>query len=194
METNQISHTDDYTFSPNYNENQKSITNYSSNNTSKTIIDNTKKKRRANLSEEEREIANQKQQQYRSSFTDEKRLIYKAKNAEYQRQYYLKKKLSNPEWCDENRLKNNNYKRMKYAEMVAAEKILQKRSVVSTGIIDEEDSDDSEFGELNKLKTQDLQVLANKRQQLLEAQRNYKKTNTKWAPIVQSWDEQNPCR
>ena len=72
------------------------------------------------------------------------------------------------------------YKRARYAQLKEAEKTLQT-------ISDEEDTAD---------KVQQLQLLANRRQQILQYARNYRQTHhhRSWVPIPQVWDEDNPCR
>ena len=123
----------------------------------------------------------------------------KANNANHQRQY-AKAKQSDPEWRESKRLRNNAYKRAKYAEMVAAEKLLlqQKQHSIDSNASEEEavveEEKESDQGERERLEQQELQVLANKRRQLLDAHREYKRTNKQWLPIMQTWDEQNPCR
>ena len=155
---------------------------------------------RANLSDEERAIRNEKQRQYRANLSEEKKAIMRAKNANHQRQY-VKAKQSDPEWRENKRLRNNAYKRAKYAEMVAAERLLlhQKQHYIDSNATEEEAivvENESEFAQVERerLEQQELQVLANKRRQLLDAHREYKRTNKQWLPIMQTWDEQNPCR
>ena len=106
----------------------------------------------------------------------------RAKNANHQRQY-AKAKQSDPEWRENKRLKNNAYKRAKYAEMVAAERLLlhpKQHSIYSNATagepVEENEKELPQEGERLE-KQEELQVLANKRRQLLDAHREYKRTN-----------------
>jgi len=65
---------------------------------------------------------------------------------------------------------------------------------LSTNIAITEDENEFENHDNRYLEIEQLQRLANKRRQLLEAQRTYKKTNQQWVTIVQTWDEENPCK
>ena len=84
--------------------------------------------------------------------------------------------------------------------MVAAERLLlhpKQHSIDSNATEEEavvEEEKESDQVERERLEQQELQVLANKRRQLLDAHREYKRTNKQWLPIMQTWDEQNPCR
>ena len=164
----------------------------------RAIINQKKRRHQTNLSDDERATRNEKQRQYRANLSEEKKAIMRAKNANHQRQY-AKAKQSDPEWRESKRLRNNAYKRAKYAEMVAAEKLLlqQKQHSIDSNATEEavvEEEKESDQGERERLEQQELQVLANKRRQLLDAHREYKRTNKQWLPIMQTWDEQNPCR
>jgi len=84
--------------------------------------------------------------------------------------------------------------------MVAAERLLlhpKQHSIYSNATagepVEENEKELPQEGERLE-KQEELQVLANKRRQLLDAHREYKRTNKQWLPIMQTWDEQNPCR
>jgi hypothetical protein len=77
---------------------------------------------------------------------------------------------------------NRVYKKARYAQLREAEEMLKARS-------NEEMSDDIDI--------QQLQRLANRRQQILEYARTYRQNHQRhrrWVPIQQVWDEDNPCR
>ena len=90
--------------------------------------------------------------------------------------------------------------------MVSAERVLHRpqhsQQLYSNDMNQEMDEETSshatnevEIGETNKVQKDDaLKELANRRQNLLEEHRAYKKLNKKWVSIEQTWDEQNPCR
>ena len=78
---------------------------------------------------------------------------------------------------------NRIYKKARYTQLREAEAKLKARSN------DEEMSEDIDI--------QQLQRLANRRQQILEYARTYRQNHQKhrrWVPIQQVWDEENPCR
>ena len=83
--------------------------------------------------------------------------------------------------------KNRNYKKAKYEQLKDAEKQLQ---AISKG---------DSIGDNN---VQQLQLLANRRLQILEHHRQYAQTyrqnhqqqHRRWVRIQQVWDEDNPCR
>ena len=85
-------------------------------------------------------------------------------------------------------------KRARYARLKEAEAQLKEMTTVgeNCAIISGDDNDD----------IQQLQLLANKRQQILENHRQYAQTyrqnhqqqHRRWVRIQQAWDEDNPCR
>ena len=83
---------------------------------------------------------------------------------------------------DKKHAQNRIYKKARYAQLREAEEMLKATSSVPSEDID----------------IQQLQLLANKRQQILEYARAYRQThpqhNHRWVPITQVWDEDSPCR
>jgi len=80
---------------------------------------------------------------------------------------------------------NRIYKKARYAELREAEEKLKAISTEGT----------SGGGDVD---IQQLQLLANRRQQILQYARTYRQNhlqhNRRWVPIQQVWDEDNPCR
>ena len=79
---------------------------------------------------------------------------------------------------------NRIYKKARYAELREAEEKLKAISTEGT----------SGGGDVD---IQQLQLLANRRQQILLYARTYRQNhlqhNRRWVPIQQVWDEDNPC-
>lgn len=108
------------------------------------------------------------QKVYRSSMSEEQRERRSAQQREY-------RSSMSEEQIQYTRSKDKQYQRKKYTEMMDAEMQL----INPSSLADEND-------------TQKLSRLANKRQQVLTRNRNYK--SRRWANIEQVWDEDFPCR
>ena len=80
---------------------------------------------------------------------------------------------------------NRIHKKAKYAQLREAEETL--KAISTEGMSGRGDVD-----------IQQLQLLANRRQQILEYARTYRQTHPqhyrRWVAIQQVWDEDNPCR
>ena len=194
-------------------------------------INQKKRQRQANLSEEERTINNDKARQRRTkrqaNLSEEERSIIRERNAKqhrnkyhadkaYVKSHFEKNNQKTKQVADdeikiddfedddtaqeENRVNILNsqrekrnaqsrmYRKARYELLKDAEGKLQ---AISNG--------DARGGESD---VQQLQLLANKRQQILERGRQYAQTfrqnihqqHRHWVPIQQLWDEDNPCR
>ena len=182
------------------------------------------RQRRANLSDEDREKINQRKRQRQANLSEEERSLIKERNATQHRNKYHADKaflkahfekrnhhskqvadeIENDDFEDntadeENRVNILNlrrekrnaqskmYRKARYEHLKDAEEKLQ---AISNG---------DAHGESD---VEQLQLLANKRQQILERGRQYAQTyrqnnhqqHRKWVPIQQLWDEDNPCR
>jgi hypothetical protein len=188
-------------------------------------INQRKRQRQANLSEEERSLNNDKARQRRANLSEEERSIIRERNAKQHRNKYHadkafvithiekgnqhSKQVADEEIKiddfeddtaeEENRVhilnsrrerrnaQSRMYRKARYEQMKDAEEKLQ---AISNG---------DARGESD---VQQLQLLANKRQQILERGRQYAQTfrqnnhqqHRHWVPIQQLWDEDNPCR
>lgn len=177
------------------------------------------RERRANLSDEDREKLKQRDRERRSNLSDEDRAIVKKKNSVQHRNKYQEDKSfmqqhrqmlptdDDDEVYDENvhhedneatiRMKalllnrdkkyvqNRTYKKARYAQLREAEEKLKAVSTEGT----------NGGGDVD---IQQLQLLANRRQQILEYARAYRQThpqhNHRWVQVTQVWDEDSPCR
>ena len=183
------------------------------------------RQRRANLSDEDREKINQRKRQRQANLSEEERSIIRERNAKQHRNKYHadkafvithiekgnqhSKQVADEEIKiddfeddtaeEENRVhilnsrrerrnaQSRMYRKARYEQMKDAEEKLQ---AISNG---------DARGESD---VQQLQLLANKRQQILERGRQYAQTfrqnnnqqHRHWVPIQQLWDEDNPCR
>eukprot|EP01035_Chromulina_nebulosa_P025564 gene25564-33370_t len=188
------------------------------------------RQRRANLSDEDREKINQSKRQRQANLSEEERSIIRERDAiQHRNKYHADKAFVKAHFerssqhskqsADENenddleddedknqytadeesrvnlwnlrREKRNaqkrTYRKAKYEQLKDAEEKLQ---AISNG-----------GGTLGENDVQQLQLLANKRQQTLERARQYAQTYRQnnqqqrrwWVPIQQVWDEDNPC-